>query len=90
VARQYDSQLIESVGVRRRRLRDAVLFGADRGRHSMDEYLGKVFTGVILAAVICACCVGFVFIKRELDKENAKQQPAPAVSTAPVSPSPSK
>lgn len=45
-AQDYDSQLLESVSVRRRRLRDALLFGAQRQRRSLDERMGKVFAGV--------------------------------------------
>ena len=53
-AQDYDSHLLESVSVRRRRLRDAVLFGAQRQQRSVDERLGKVFAGVAIAAVPCA------------------------------------
>ncbi|WP_447042309.1 hypothetical protein [Streptomyces sp. DSM 118878] len=49
-AQDNDSQLLESVSVRRRRLRDALLFGAQRQRRSVDERLGKVFAGVVIAA----------------------------------------
>ncbi|WP_309029641.1 hypothetical protein [Streptomyces alfalfae] len=65
-AQDYDSQLLESVSVRRRRLRDAVLFGAQRQRRSVDERLGKVFAGVVIAAVLCAGCVGWSFISHRL------------------------
>ncbi|WP_244189406.1 hypothetical protein [Streptomyces incarnatus] len=61
-AQDYDSQLLESVAVRRRRLRDAVLFGAQRQRRTVDERLGKAFAGVVIAAVVCAGCVGWSFI----------------------------
>ncbi|MFG3588585.1 DUF4442 domain-containing protein [Streptomyces sp. NPDC047990] len=57
-AQDYDSQLLESVSVRRRRLRDAVVFGTQRQRRSVDERLGKVFAGIVVAAVLCAGCVG--------------------------------
>ena len=83
--REYNNQIIESVSVRRRRLRDAVLFGADRARQSLDEGVGKLFASVVLAAVICAGCVGWSFVDRELAKEKQQQNP-PAQS---VSPSPS-
>lgn len=84
--REYDSQLMESVGVRRRRLRDATLFGAERSRRSMDEYVGKAFGGIALAAVICAGCVGWAFVSREMAKPNQQQPPIPGV-TASVEPS---
>ena len=84
--REYNNQIIESVSVRRQRLRDAVLFGADRARHSLDEGVGKLFASVALAAVICAGCVGWSFIDRELAKEK-QQQNQPTQTVAP-SPSP--
>ncbi|UFQ15318.1 MULTISPECIES: hypothetical protein [Streptomyces] len=58
-AQDYDSQLLESVSVRRRRLRDALLFGGQRQRRTVDERLGKAFAGVVIAAVLCAGCVGW-------------------------------
>ncbi|MFH8340540.1 hypothetical protein [Streptomyces sp. AM6-12] len=74
MARDYDSQLLESVAVRRRRLRDALLFGAQRARRSTDERLGKVFAGIALAAVLCAGCVGWSFLQATLAKQKQQQQ----------------
>src|SRR5690606_5843960 len=74
MARDYDSQLLESVGVRRRRMRDALLFGAERARRTADERLGKVFAGIAITAVLCAGCVGWSFLQHTLDKQKAEQQ----------------
>lgn len=74
MARDYDSQLLESVGVRRRRMRDALLFGAQRARRTADERLGKVFAGIAITAVLCAGCVGWSFLQHTLDKQKAEQQ----------------
>ncbi|MFE5090021.1 hypothetical protein ACFRCI_06390 [Streptomyces sp. NPDC056638] len=74
MARDYDSQLLESVAVRRRRMRDALLFGAQRARRTADERLGKVFAGIAIAAVLCAGCVGWSFIQNMLEKQKAEQQ----------------
>ncbi|WWR53711.1 hypothetical protein V1460_30150 [Streptomyces sp. SCSIO 30461] len=65
-AQEYDSQLLESVSVRRRRMRDAFLFGGERARRSLDERVGKVFAGIVIAAVLCAGCVGWSFISERL------------------------
>ncbi|MFF9395872.1 hypothetical protein [Streptomyces griseoluteus] len=65
-AQDYDSQLLESVAVRRRRLRDAVLFGGQRQRRTVDERLGKVFAGVVIGAVLCAGCVGWSFVSHRV------------------------
>ncbi|MET7362911.1 hypothetical protein ABZS76_31400 [Streptomyces sp. NPDC005562] len=85
-AQDYDSQLLESVSVRRRRLRDALLFGALRQRRTVDERLGKVFAGVVIAAVLCAGCVGWSFVSHRLIGKSPYGTSAPS---SPVSPSPS-
>lgn len=66
MARDYDSQLLESISVRRRRLRDALLFGGERARRTLDENFGKIFGSIALAAVICAGCVGWSFVSHKL------------------------
>ncbi|WP_367041374.1 hypothetical protein [Streptomyces sp. Je 1-332] len=92
-AQDYDSQLLESVSVRRRRLRDALLFGAQRQRRTVDERLGKVFAGVVIAAVLCAGCVGWSFISHRLIGKSPYSSSVPSSSpSAPASspaPSPS-
>ncbi|MHC5264202.1 hypothetical protein ACYSUO_40545 [Streptomyces sp. UC4497] len=89
-AQDYDSQLLESVAVRRRRLRDAVLFGARRQRRTVDERLGKAFAGVVIAAVLCAGCVGWSFIShRVIGKSGYGTTSVPAsTSSVPASESP--
>ncbi|WP_436800632.1 hypothetical protein [Streptomyces syringium] len=95
MTKDYDSQLLESVSVRRRRMRDALIFGAQRARRTADEKLGKIFAGIAVAAVLCAGCVGWSFIQHTLakQKEQQKQQQqryAPQVTPSPsLSPSPS-
>ncbi|MEU2564291.1 hypothetical protein ABZ626_33920 [Streptomyces longispororuber] len=88
-AQDYDSQLLESVSVRRRRLRDAVVFGGARQRRGWDERLGKVFGGVVIGAVLCAGCVGWSFVSERVMKEKpgvsggVTRSPAPGVSETP-------
>ncbi|MER6424489.1 hypothetical protein [Streptomyces sp. NPDC001137] len=84
-AQDYDSQLLESVSVRRRRLRDAVLFGEQRQRRTVDERLGKVFAGVVIAAVVCAGCVGWSFISHRV--LGASTSPYGTSTTVPSTPS---
>ncbi|MGW1673629.1 hypothetical protein [Streptomyces sp. NPDC002324] len=88
-AQDYDSQLLESVSVRRRRLRDALLFGAQRQRRSVDERIGKIFAGIVIAAVLCAGCVGWSFVSNRIIGKSPyggsvqpSVTPSPAVSTA--------
>ncbi|ATW48901.1 hypothetical protein ACWGJT_08125 [Streptomyces xantholiticus] len=74
MSRDYDSQLLESVAVRRRRMRDALLFGAQRTRRSADERLGKLFAGIAIAAVLCAGCIGWSFLQHTLERQKAEQK----------------
>ncbi|MET4657222.1 hypothetical protein ACG2OD_24515 [Streptomyces sp. PDY-4] len=83
-AQDYDSQLLESVSVRRRRLRDALLFGAQRQRRAVDERVGKVIAGMVIAAVLCAGCVGWSFVSHRLMGQSSPY--SPGVSTPSGSP----
>jgi hypothetical protein len=79
LARDYDNQLLESVTVRRRRLRDALLFGPRRTRRTFDEHVGKIVAGLCVAAVLCAGTVGWsylqsIFQKQEREKAAQEQQ----------------
>jgi len=87
-AQDYDSQLLESVSVRRRRIRDALLFGAQRARRTADERVGKVVAGVVIAAVLCAGCVGWSFVSHRLVGRLGSTVPttAPAGGPAPATP----
>jgi hypothetical protein len=87
MARDFDSQLLESVSVRRRRLRDALLHGSLRARRSTDENLTRLFASMTLAAVLCAGSIGWSLVSHRL----ARQQPlgpvpAPTVVTSAVPP----
>ncbi|MCW2916413.1 MAG: hypothetical protein JWN52_4481 [Actinomycetia bacterium] len=75
MARDYDVQLLESVAVRRRRLRDALLFGAARTRRTLDENLTKVLIGLCVAAVVCAGTVGWSFLRHQWAVQQRQQLP---------------
>ncbi|RAY13175.1 hypothetical protein DPM19_22050 [Actinomadura craniellae] len=89
MARDYDTQLLESVAVRRRRLREALLFGPERSRRTLDENITKILAGLCVAAVVCAGTLGWSFLRNQLDtqrKARAQQSqgPAPDTGAAPV------
>ncbi|MFC7329872.1 TNT domain-containing protein [Marinactinospora rubrisoli] len=87
MARDYDSQLLESVAVRRQRLREAVVFGAQRTRRRLDENIMRVFVSLCVSAVLCAGTVGWSFLQNQLrDQETEQEQAAgpPNVSAAPL------
>lgn len=76
MARDYDSQLLESVAVRRQRLREAVLFGDQRTRRRLDENLTKVAVSACLAAVICGGTVGWSFVSNTLSTQRVEREQA--------------
>ncbi|GGQ71368.1 hypothetical protein [Couchioplanes azureus] len=79
MARDFDAQLLESVAVRRRRLRDALLWGTLRTRRAASNLLGRLVAGAAVAAVICAGCVGWSFLQDQL-AQRAEQEQRSSVS----------
>jgi hypothetical protein len=73
VARDYDAQLLESVAVRRRRLRDALLRGSLHARRPTNDNVRRAVVGALLAAVLCAGCVGASFLADQLAQRQAEQ-----------------
>lgn len=81
-AQDYDSQLLESVAVRRRRLRDALVFGTQRQRRTLDERVGRVIAGMVIAAVLCAGCVGWSFVSHRLMGQDPYSGGGPTLSSS--------
>lgn len=71
MAREYDSQLLESVAVRRRRLRDTLLWGGARQKQSTSDNVGRFVVSCVLAAVCCAGCVGWAFLHHVLQEQKS-------------------
>ncbi|WP_433260117.1 hypothetical protein ACQPZF_23185 [Actinosynnema sp. CS-041913] len=69
MAREYDSQLLESVAVRRRRLRDSLLWGGLRHQRSTADNVARFVVGCVVAAVVCAGCVGWAFLQDVLPQQ---------------------
>jgi hypothetical protein len=86
VSGTYGTQVIESVAVRRRRLREAWLFGAERAKNTLNEQTGRILASVMIAALACAGCAGVAYFKSAQAKENQQQE----TPSGPVNPSPSK
>lgn len=82
--RDYDAQLLESVAVRRQRLADALLHGSLRARRrASNNNLRRAAGGAVLAAVLCAGCVGWSFLQHQLDQQAAARAVPRAVAPAP-------
>lgn len=76
MGRDYDNQLLESVAVRRQRLREAVLFGGQRTKRRLDEGVGKIVISACLAAVACAGTVGWSFVSNTLGSQRLEREQA--------------
>ncbi len=83
MARDFDAQLLESVAVRRRRLRDALLWGSLRTRRSAPEVLGRLLAGAAVAAVLCAGCVGWSFLQDQLAQRAEQQRQRQSIVVVP-------
>ena len=77
--RDYDAQLLESVAVRRQRLSDALLHGSLRTRRRAGDNLRRAFAGAVVAAVLCAGCVGWSFLQRQLEQQQRRLLPSTQV-----------
>ena len=63
MARDLDETLLETVRVRRRRLRDAFLQGTLRSRRVIPDNVRQLVIGIVLAGIACAACVGVSFFR---------------------------
>jgi uncharacterized protein HemX len=86
MAKDYDVQLLESVAVRRRRLRDALLHGVLASRRSYQENLGRAMAGIAVAAVLAAGCVAWSFVQRQIAAQQGAGGFGRAVTTTVTTP----
>jgi hypothetical protein len=73
VIREYDAQLLESVAVRRGRLRESLLWGRAHRKRATVDNLKRFAISIVVAAVLCAGCVGWSFVKRMLVEQQRPQ-----------------
>jgi uncharacterized protein HemX len=76
VDRDYDAQLLESVAVRRQRLNDALLHGSLRTRRRTNDNTRRALAGAVVAAVLCAGCVGWSFLQDQLHQQQSRRPAA--------------
>lgn len=60
--RQFDQQVVESVALRRQRVRDAVYFGHHRWRRQLQDHIQPSVMGVVFVALIAAGCIAASFV----------------------------
>ncbi|MHA7173263.1 hypothetical protein ACX80B_09435 [Arthrobacter monumenti] len=80
VAYDYDTQLIESVLVRRNRLTSALIFGRNPFQRRWMDTTRMFLFSVAVAALIAAICVGYSFVTDLLADQRAEQQSRQATS----------
>jgi hypothetical protein len=64
MVREYDVQLLESVAVRRARMREVLLWGRHRRQLATEDNLKRFAIGLVLAAVASAGCVGWAYLQK--------------------------
>lgn len=85
MADETDAVLLEAVRTHRARLRGAFLLGELAERRAVNDNLRRVVGSVVLAAVVCAGCVGTALVLRTIAAQEA-QQAATSAPTAAVTP----
>lgn len=93
MATEFDSQLIESVAVRRSRLADALLY-ADNPTERRWRATARLFLfSIVAAALVAAICVAVAFVgsllsdqRREQEQRERQSASAPARTADPYAP----
>lgn len=80
MSREYDAQLLESVAAQRGRLRDSLLWGRSRRRLATADNVKRFVASVVVAAVVCAGCVGWSFLSNRLSEMQRPVAPAEAMT----------
>lgn len=85
MARDLDDELLESVKVRRRRLREAFIYGGLRTRRTVSDINRRLMFSIIAAAVACAACAGTSFVKAHIHDSATASTTSSTSSSTPSS-----
>lgn len=77
----HDAILLESVKTHRARLRGAFLVGELAERRDVNDNVKRLIGSVVLAAVICAGCVGTAFVLNALAEQQTSSSSTGGTST---------
>jgi hypothetical protein len=88
MANDRDAVLLETVKTHRARLLAAFLFGDLDERRVVNDNTKRLIGSIVLAAVICAGCVGFAFVSNILAEQAAEKEASSQVSTSTATPTP--
>lgn len=83
MATEFDSQLIESVTVRRNRVTDALLFGPNPTERRWRATARQFLFSIVAAALIAAICVAIAFVA-DLISTRAQQDQQRQSTSAPA------
>lgn len=82
--RDSDAILIESVGIHRARLRQALLLGRLEDRRTVNDNVKRFIGSIVLAAVVGVGCLGYSFVMSVTSSSaQSATTPSPASSPAP-------
>lgn len=85
MATEFDSQLIESVAVRRNRMTDALLYGNNPTERRWKATAKQFLFSVVAAALIAAICVAVSFVSGLLaDQQRQRAEQEQQVNSSPA------
>jgi hypothetical protein len=82
MSREHDAQLLESLAVRRNRMRESMLWGRERRLRATADNLKLLSISIVLATVACAGCVGWSLLQQVIAKQHQPQGPAPVTTVS--------
>lgn len=74
MAEQQDRVLMEGARIQRTRLAAALLFGRIDERRTVNDNMRRLMASIIVAAIVCAGCVGVSYISKVLADQAAQSQ----------------
>ncbi|MEE1621236.1 hypothetical protein ACQ7DA_08500 [Zafaria sp. J156] len=74
MATEFDSQLIESVAVRRNRVTDALLYASNPTERRWKATAKQFLFSVVAAALIAAICVAVAFVGNMIAEQQRKNE----------------
>jgi hypothetical protein len=82
MSREHDAQLLESLAVRRNRLRESLLWGRERWLRATTDNLKRLGISIVVAAVACAGCVGWSFLQQVIAQQHVQQTRVPVTAVS--------
>ncbi|MBD3942211.1 hypothetical protein IF188_10940 [Microbacterium sp. NEAU-LLC] len=81
MAEEQDRVLVEGARIQRMRLAAALLFGRIDERRTVNDNMRRLMGSLIVAAIVCAGCVGVSYVSKVLADQAAQSS---SVGSAPA------